>query len=329
LIKNPTLSDLIGGIQSVTLGDDEARRRGSQKTVLERKAPPTFEIAVEMWERQKWVVHEDVAQTVDYLLRGKQTIPQVRQVNDEGEVSITRDPSLVPETKLTTVQQLIDIPLKPSGLRADGKMIPVSPSYSTPSNDFEELLANSWYQPEVTDKMRIPGPNGEDWPIYVYPYGIARSQLERVIDVLKIPVVLTKELESADAVLALRSQVKHHPKLMELAKDRKLPIYSVKSNSIPQITRSLRELINLDNTDTPEATDLRLFTQAGNDDEIEALEEARLAVEQVVIPQGQPVELLPRSPKVRKMQHELIEHYRLRSDSFGNEPNRRLRIYPA
>lgn len=329
LIKNPTLSDLIGGIQSVTLGDDEARRRGSQKTVLERKAPPTFEIAVEMWERQKWVVHEDVAQTVDYLLRGKQTIPQVRQVNDQGEVSITRDPSLAPETKLTTVQQLIDIPFKPSGLRAEGKMIPVSPSYSTPRNDFEELLANSWYQPEVTtNKMRIPGPNGEDWPIYVYPYGIARSQLERVIDVLKIPVVLTKELESADAVLALRSQVKHHPKLMELAKDRKLPIYSVKSNSIPQITRSLRELINLDNADTSDTIDLRLFTQ-GNDDEIEALEEARLAVEQVVIPQGQPVELLPRSPQVRKMQHELIEHYRLRSDSFGNEPNRRLRIYPA
>ena len=94
LIKNPTLSDLIGGIQSVTLGDDEARRRGSQKTVLERKAPPTFEIAVEMWERQKWVVHENVAQTVDHLLRGRQSIPQLRQVNDTGEVSITRDPSL-------------------------------------------------------------------------------------------------------------------------------------------------------------------------------------------------------------------------------------------
>ena len=64
LIKNPTLSDLVGGIQSVTLGDDEARRRGSQKSVLERKAPPTFDIAVEMHERQKWVVHEDVSDTV-------------------------------------------------------------------------------------------------------------------------------------------------------------------------------------------------------------------------------------------------------------------------
>jgi stage III sporulation protein SpoIIIAA len=70
LIKNPTLSDLVGGIQAVTLGDDEARRRGSQKTVLERKAPPTFEIAVEMLERQRWVIHESVSETVDDLLRG-------------------------------------------------------------------------------------------------------------------------------------------------------------------------------------------------------------------------------------------------------------------
>jgi len=91
LIKNPTLSDLIGGIQSVTLGDDEARRRGSQKSVLERKAPPTFDIAVEMLERQRWVVHEHVAETVDSLLRGRQPNPQVRTVSETGKVVITHE----------------------------------------------------------------------------------------------------------------------------------------------------------------------------------------------------------------------------------------------
>jgi hypothetical protein len=110
---------------------------------------------------------------------------------------------------------------------------------------------------------------------------------------------------------------------------RHLPIHAVKSNTIPQITRALRQLLHLEDNDLPEAADLQLFSRAGSDDEIEALEEARLAVEQIVIPKGQPVELLPRSSKVRKMQHELIEHYRLQSDSFGEEPNRRLRIYPA
>ncbi|MEN9521297.1 MAG: hypothetical protein RLZZ381_3885, partial [Cyanobacteriota bacterium] len=130
-------------------------------------------------------------------------------------------------------------------------------------------------------------------------------------------------------VVALRSQIKHHSRLRSIARDRHLPIYTVKANTIPQVTRIFRQILNLDDPNIPEPTDLRLFTKAGSDDEIEALEEARLAVEQIVIPQGQPVELLPRSAKVRKMQHELIEHYHLQSDSFGDEPNRRLRIYPA
>jgi predicted RNA-binding protein Jag len=79
----------------------------------------------------------------------------------------------------------------------------------------------------------------------------------------------------------------------------------------------------------PDGTDLDLLMRGETDDEIEALEEARLAVEQIVVPKGQPVELLPRSASIRKMQHELVEHYRLKSRSFGDEPNRRLRIYPA
>ena len=108
---------------------------------------------------------------------------------------------------------------------------------------------------------------------------------------------------------------------------RQLPIYSVKSGTIPQLTRTLRRMLNMDEP-LPADADLRLFVKDGGDDEIEALEEARLAVEQIVIPKNQPVELLPRSNKVRKMQHELIEHYHLKSDSFGEEPNRRLRIYP-
>jgi stage III sporulation protein SpoIIIAA len=328
LIKNPTLSDLIGGIQSVTLGDEEARRRGSQKTVLERKAPPTFQIALEIWERQKWIVHEDVAQTVDNLLRGKQLIPQLRQINEQGEVTVTRDPSYQAEKELTSAHYLREELVKPFGWRASGRMTPVHPQSS--ELDFEQMLTNSWYQKEsLTEKMRTPGPNGEDWPIYVYPYGIERSLLEQVIEVLKLPIVLTKDLDGADAVLALRSQVKHHSKLRQMAKSRDLPIHGIKSNTIPQITRTLQRLLNMDNPELPEAADVRLFTQSGNDDEIEALEEARLAVEQIVIPKRQPVELLPRNAKVRKMQHELVEHYRLRSDSFGDEPNRRLRIYPA
>lgn len=331
LIKNPTLSDLIGGIQSVTLGDEEARRRGSQKTVLERKAPPTFQIGVEMQERQKWVIYEDLAQTIDNLLRHRQPIPQIREVNDQGEVTITKETPSVSDFDLANTNNWIETPVKPFGLRASGKMTPVNANPNSGNLSFEQMLANSWYQEEkLTEKVRIPGPNGEDWPIYVYPYGIGRSQLERIIDVLKLPIILTKDLDNSDAVLALRSQIKHHSKLCQIAKARELPIHAIKSNTIPHITRGLQEMLNPDANDE---SDSNLFVAMEgfkrNNDEMDALEETRLAVEQIVIPKGQPVELLPRNAKVRKMQHELVEHYRLRSDSFGEEPNRRLRIYPA
>ena len=334
LIKNPTLSDLVGGIQSVTLGDDEARRRRTQKTVLERKAPPTFAVAVEMLERQRWVVHDDVSATIDTLLRGIEPPAQVRTVDDSGEVTIIHEESKSPFKPLPSRSSNGVTSLQPTGLRASGKMTPLSLHDSKAKRDnkseFDHLLERSWQTKEPqSQKIRTPGPNGEDHPVYIYAYGIGRSQIDRAVDVLDLPIVLTKDLDEADAVVALRSQIKHHSKLRNIAKDRHLPIYTVKSNTIPQVTRIFRQILNLDDPNIPEPTDLRLFSKAGSDDEIEALEEARLAVEQIVIPQGQPVELLPRSAKVRKMQHELIEHYRLQSDSFGDEPNRRLRIYPA
>ncbi|MEL6928724.1 MAG: R3H domain-containing nucleic acid-binding protein [Cyanobacteria bacterium J06600_6] len=334
LIKNPTLSDLVGGIQSVTLGDDEARRRRTQKTVLERKAPPTFAIAVEMLERQRWVVHDDVSATIDTLLRGVEPPAQVRTVDDSGEVTIIHEESKSPFKPLPSRNGNGVAALQPTGLRASGKMTPLSLHDGKAKRDnhseFEHLLERSWQTKEPqSQKIRTPGPNGEDHPVYIYAYGIGRSQIEHAVNVLNLPIVLTKDIEEADAVVALRSQIKHHSRLRNIAKDRHVPIYTVKSNTIPQVTRIFRQILNLDDPNVPEPADLRLFSTAGNDDEIEALEEARLAVEQIVIPQGQPVELLPRSAKVRKMQHELIEHYRLQSDSFGDEPNRRLRIYPA
>ncbi len=88
IIMNPTLADLIGGIQTVTLGDEEARRRGTQKSVLERKAPPTFGVVVEIQDRNRVVVHPDVAETVDQILRGE-TVPQeVRWLDEKGDVQI-------------------------------------------------------------------------------------------------------------------------------------------------------------------------------------------------------------------------------------------------
>jgi stage III sporulation protein SpoIIIAA len=344
LIKNPTLSDLVGGIQSVTLGDDEARRRGCQKTVLERKAPPTFDIAVEMLERQRWVVHEQVSETIDSLLRGREPVLQVRTVSETGAVSISQQ---------EPAQAIGNIPVQPFGVggwRSSGKMKPlpvqtdVKMSRQTRSErvqepkSFEQLLNESLPQTENLfnhsdygfDSVPIStGPNGEDLPIHVYSYGISRQKLEQVIHSLNLPIAITKDIDGADTVLALRSHVKNHSKLRNMAKNRQVPIYTINSSSIPKIAQCLRRMLHMDEPNLNELTDLQLFSDSGSDRELEALEEARLAVEQIVIPKGQPVELLPRSPKVRKMQHELVEHYRLTSTSFGDEPNRRIRIYPA
>ncbi|WP_228038071.1 R3H domain-containing nucleic acid-binding protein [Nodosilinea sp. LEGE 06152] len=335
LIKNPTLSDLIGGIQSVTLGDEEARRRGSQKSVLERKAPPTFDIAVEMLERQRWAVHDDVTVTIDNLLRGRQPGLQIRTVDENQKVVITHElPGSGREVAKPSRSGL--------GWRAAGQMVPPTASSAvaqrTLGNGSNVRPLGQAFNPEPTtdpvfahlldtvDDGDIVGPNGED-AMRLYPYGLSRHQLERVIQTLHMPVVVTKDLDNADAVLALRSHAKAQAKLKHMAQGRQIPVHLVKSNSIPQITRALQRLLDLD--DNPAAVDLELFSHSGGDDELEALEEARLAVEQIVIPKGQPVELLPRSARIRKMQHELAEHYRLKSLSCGEEPNRRLRIYPA
>ncbi|MBD2109373.1 R3H domain-containing nucleic acid-binding protein [Nodosilinea sp. FACHB-13] len=334
LIKNPTLSDLIGGIQSVTLGDEEARRRGSQKSVLERKAPPTFDIAVEMLERQRWAIHEDVTVTIDNLLRGRQPGLQIRTVDENQKVIITHE---LPGSGREVA--------KPSrsgmGWRAAGQMVPPTNAAiaqrTTGNGNNIRPLGKVYSQEPTTDPMfahllettpddDIIGPNGED-AMRLYPYGLSRYQIERVIQTLHMPVVITKDLDNADAVIALRSHAKAQAKLKHMAQGRQIPVHLVKSNSIPQITRALQRLLDMD--DNPAAIDLELFSHSGGDDELEALEEARLAVEQIVIPKGQPVELLPRSAHIRKMQHELAEHYRLKSLSCGEEPNRRLRIYPA
>ncbi len=96
LIANPTLSDLVGGIQTVTLGDDEARRRQTQKTVLERESPPTFEVVVEIHDRDRFAVHRDVAAVVDAILRGRAPAPELRVRQADGAVSIEEAPPLEP-----------------------------------------------------------------------------------------------------------------------------------------------------------------------------------------------------------------------------------------
>jgi len=311
LIKNPTLSDLVGGIQSVTLGDDEARRRGTQKSVLERKALPTFQIAIEMQDRYRWVVHEDVAAGVDLILRDRQPTPQVRTVSDSGKVVITRE--------------LPEVDFKASSRPA----IPPSLGLTVGSRGFERR-DRSFMEAVLTEPLTASdlALSGDSTTLNIYPYGVSRHDLEQVIRQYGFQVHLTKDIDDADVVLALRTHLRDKAKICSVAQNRQIPIHTVKANTFPYLTRALRRMLHLDEPLGGENLDLNMLLSGDSEDELEALEEARVAVEQIVLAKGQTAELLPRSPTIRRMQHELIEHYQLRSKSFGDEPNRRLRIYP-
>ena len=296
LIKNPTLADLVGGIQSVTLGDEEARRRRTQKTVLERAAEPTFPLAVEMHSRERWLVHGDVAATVDALLRGQPARPQVRELADDGRLKVQDAPPSPP------LLRALRRPVAPPSLVA----VPLPPVLDAPPAE--------------------PTPAPANAPLRVYGAGIGRGLLEQVVRARQLPVEVMPSVDAADVVLSVRQQLGRDPHVRRQAQELGLPILVIKSDALSQLQRALERLVQ---RHRPAALPP---TQPGNgalDDALAALEECRLAVEQVVLAQGQPVELLPRSAAVREQQAELAARYRLRTAVFGHGEQQRLRVFPA
>jgi stage III sporulation protein SpoIIIAA len=127
LLLNPTLSDLVGGIEAVTLSDEEARRRGTQKTVLERRAPPTFDVLIEIQTRDRFTVHQDIMTSVDALLRETPIPPEIRTRDESGEIKIEKATPLKVKHEATkppprTRRQPFD--------RTQGKPAPVSSEHS-------------------------------------------------------------------------------------------------------------------------------------------------------------------------------------------------------
>ncbi len=298
LIKNPTLSDLVGGIQSVTLGDDEARRRRSQKTVLERAAEPTFPVAVEMHSRHRWSVHTDVAATVDQLLRGQQPRVQMRELASDGSLRLVDEPE---ENRPHRRPALAAVPMPNPELRS----VP-GPLMASDASEVDN-------GPVATEDLQV------------ICCGITSRLVDEASRRHRWPVRVVEDLAEADVVLSIRQGLGRQPSLRRQARDLRVPILVIKSDSLPQVERALeRLLLRRDVPQEPEA----VTPPGGQDDELAGLEECRLAVEQVVMPEGRPVELLPRSERVRRMQADLVSRYRLRSDVFGQADHCRLRVFP-
>ncbi len=153
LLQNPTLCDLIGGIQAVTLSDEEARRRGTQKTVLERKAPPTFDVVIEIQEKDRLAVHHNVAQVVDRFLRGTMPRPEIRTRTPEGEVRIASGAvEEVPRTAAPAAQA--DGHAAPSGPHKIVRIYPYAVSRNRLERAIRELrvpasIADTLYDADV------------------------------------------------------------------------------------------------------------------------------------------------------------------------------------
>ena len=299
LIKNPILCDLIGGIESVTLGDDEARRRRSQKTVLERAAEPTFSMAVEIRSRSHWAVYREVGRAVDALLRGHVPSPEERKMASDGRV-------------LRVEPQVSPSPLRRPSLAPVPLPDPVDPN---PHQPVEMGSA-----PSALKEAQAPSTL-----LQVLCCGLSEQRLDEAVRRHDWAVQAVDDLVQADVVLSVRQGLGRQPELRRQARDAGVPILVIKSDTLPQVERALERLLmrrdhGVSDRDSADSGD--------QSDASAALEECRLAVEQVVVPQGRPVELLPRNDDVRQMQAELVTRYRLRSDVYGTSGQRRLRVFP-
>jgi hypothetical protein len=333
LMLNPTLSDLIGGIQSVTLSDEEARRRGTQKSILERKAPPTFGIMVELLGRDEVAVHGNVASTVDALLRGVVARPEIRRRAPDGTLSIEdaddvrRDPTMAAVRASQAARREASIDGDP-GFRPRTVGDTESQGSTGAAGTADVSLASG---AGVFPVLR--GRGGPGKPLRIYPFGVSRNRLEQAIRSLGLSAVITREPREADMVMTLKNYYRTKPQPVREAEMRGTPVYVLRSNTIAQMQNALSPLLPVTSDtvseqvpDPVEPSKPRSSNTSGNGTVVDALEEAEDAIGAVM--RGMPsIALTPQTKHVRRLQHELADRYNVSSRSRGKEPHRRVEIF--
>lgn len=211
LIKNPPLSDLIGGIQYVTLSDDEAKRRGTQKSIIERKAYPAFQVVIEINEPMSWTIHENVEESIDLLLRGNLTISQVRHLTTSSKTKIKY--KNFQRNSFSLIKQL--------------------------SNKKHALLIESNHWITLSKKkpkhfQRLKGKN-----LVIYVYALPTSLVQEIMNKTSIDFVLTKTIQNASVILGSRMHLNQNKKLLSLAKKNNILIYWITSMNLLSILKFL------------------------------------------------------------------------------------------
>ncbi|MEZ4769162.1 MAG: AAA family ATPase [Caldilineales bacterium] len=215
LLVNPTLSDLVGGIESVTLSDEEARRRGTQKSVLERKAPPTFDVLIEIQDRQRMAVHSEVARAVDNFLRGRELRPEIRYRGEDGQIHIEAAPP------------------RPGAQRNGRAGKPDQANDNAYDNGGDEdMLAPQPVEPSMQLKR-------------IYSYGVGLNKLRTAAMRMGVPAQFVDEVRRADVLVTLKSYYRKRPQPIQEAEERNLPIYVLRSNTLIQMDGFLADLFGI------------------------------------------------------------------------------------
>jgi stage III sporulation protein SpoIIIAA len=270
LLLNPTLADLVGGIQAVTLGDEEARRRGTQKTVLERKAPPTFDVLVEQEERHLVGIHLDLAAAVDALLRGEAPMRTMRERLPDGSIRQWKEHAarmghpdgvgLPARETPTTRMEGGSARRRPNGAALGGARAGEqwwerrsSPASTTRSADnaephwLDQELARSAALASDRDVAHAAEADSAGFrKRRIYPFGVSRVRLDQVIRELGLPAVVSRDERDADALLVLKSMYRKQPDRVDAAQSAGMPVYVLRSGGLERLRETLSEMFHIE-----------------------------------------------------------------------------------
>lgn len=298
LMLNPTLSDLIGGIESVTLSDDEARRRGTQKVVLERRTAPTFDIMIEIQARERLVVHPDVGAAVDAMLRNRPLAAELRLRDELGAIHVSE---YRPEadSRSAPARNGDNIKYQSNGRDPNAHVVRGNRDTDKTRNEMKN------------DVAQIDTSNLQ--PIKVYAYGVARNRLEQAARRLTVPLELTDDFGEAQAIVTLKTHYRRRPRLITDGEKRGLSIYVLRANTVTQMENFLVDLFKLNGRKEPDPFG-------------EAMLEVERAINRIRAGEDQ-IDLLPQASHIRKKQHQMARKAHMQSVSLGNEPQRYVSIF--
>lgn len=315
VISNPTLADLVGGQQTVTLGDIEARRRRTQKTVLERKHEPTFDIVVEIRERNAVAIHPEVGTAVDRMLRGISIPQEARRLQSNGQVEVEVEETPGSDSEFAPIPfEVSEVGRRRQSLERDRSR---ARRKRTPrdGNGIAEYDLNGYEDSiEPTKPMMTK----------VFPFGVPKTAIEEVITEINAPVQVVDYADSAEIFVTTKSHYSRRPTAVRRAERDGILVHVLRRGTKEQILQFLKRFTqDRTRSDRFESSDFEEHNQSGRSRE--ALRETEAAISRIISGE-QRVELMAQPPYVRRLQHGLAARNNLGSASMGREPSRRVVI---